>query len=496
MPALPLRPSPTPDAMIDALLASVGRFAKAEIRSDVIDREARIAPRVLEGLAELGLFGMSIPERYGGSELSMRDVCAAVALLAQHDRSVATTVGLHLGLGTRGLVAFGDEPLKQAYLPRLASGAALAAFAATEPNAGSDLTALQTEAIPDGDGLRVRGEKAFVTNGGIAQVLTIVASTPALSPDRKGKSLILLERADPGVRSGREEHKLGLRGSSTTSLQLDDVGVPRSRVIGAAGSGASQLAHVLSWGRTVMAAGCVGAARVALEAAATHTQLRRQFGKALCGLDVVQEQLASLGALHLAMQATVDQAAQAQEDWPRLDRLSAVAKVFCSEGNWTLCDTALQLHGGTGFIEDSGLPRLLRDARVTRIFEGANDVLLTRLGAEEMTQPFHSGPTAVRPLGASAVARGAEELGWSVTERRLELKKRLGLRVFGHPRQLHRLGQLVVLRDATRALREDSPLALQWVQMARARAQPLLDEANPLEAVGDAAQAVLAEYAR
>ena len=502
-----------------SLCESLVRFARAEIHPLQIDRAGRIPPAVLSGLAELGFFGLSIPERWGGAGFSLRSVCDAVAALARLDRSVATTVGLHLGLGTRGLVAFGSEELRAAFLPELASGQKLAAFAATESGAGSDLAAIATHAVEaPGGRLRVDGGKIYVTNGGLAQVFTIVAATPGLGGARRGHSLLLLERGDTGLSALGEERKLGLRGSSTTSLHLDGVEIPRARLIGEPGRGMEHLAQVLAWGRTAMASGCVGAAQVALEAAAAHAATRRQFGRTLASFEVVREQLADMAALLFAMEALVHQTCAAEDEPAALATLSVAAKVLCSEGDWEICDLAVQLHGGAGFLEESGLPLLLRDARITRIFEGANDVLLAAHGtwllfaaparkAAEQASPATGGAQtggalAVGPKLSSA-ALAADRLRATLARQRDGLRARFGVRVVSQQRLLHRLGRLGVLSAAADAavLRagstgdaESRQLATHFVALAEVRAAPLCAEPAPLDPIEAIVGSLLARH--
>lgn len=481
-----------PSEELASLRSSVERFARAEIRPAEIDREARIPTRVLSGLAELGVFSLSIPEEWGGAGCSLGEVCGMVTALARIDRSVATTVGLHLGLGTRGLVAFGSDDLRSAWLPELAAGRKLAAFAATEAGAGSDLAAISTRAVETAPGrLRIDGSKIYVTNGGIARVFTIVAATPGLGGARRGHSLILLERGDRGLAAQGEEHKLGLRGSSTCSLHFDAVEVPIGRVIGAPGRGMEQLGHILAWGRTAMSAGCVGAAQEALRATLEHTATRRQFGRPLAAFEVVQEQLAGMSALVFAMEALVEQTCALEASHGELAARSRAAKIFCSEADWEICDLAVQLHGGQGFIEETGLPMLLRDARITRIFEGANDVLLVAHGTS--AAPRASRRTDAGPARAAAIAGRLDE---AVSQRAAELRARFGVRLVAQQRLLHRLGRLLVLRDSADAavLRAESAgtprasaLAEHWAEIAWGRAVPLLADPpplNPIDAIG------------
>jgi alkylation response protein AidB-like acyl-CoA dehydrogenase len=417
------------DQIIQAITAQTRRFCEREIDARAVDAATRIPAAVLSGLGELGLFGVTVPEAFGGAGRSLSDACRVVEVLARFDRSVAVSVGLHLGLGTRGLIRYGDPRQHARYLPPLADGRMVAAFSTTEPGAGSDLSSLQTTAREVGGDFVVSGEKSYVTNGGFAGLFTVAVSSPGLGGAARGQSLVLVEPGDPGFSVEREEHKLGLRGSSTTGLRFDEARLPRERLLGEPGQGARMLGHILSWGRTLMSAGCCGAAAFALERTASHLATRRQFGRPLGALDVVRERHARQKARHFAMEALVLTAAS-QVDDEALATWSLAAKVYCSEGAQFVIDEAVQLHGALGFIEDTGLALALRDVRVTRIFEGANDVLLTHLGAGEVS----------RRSRASSSPRLAD-LERSLTCLVDELKETHRLRLFRSPRLLHALGR-------------------------------------------------------
>ncbi|MBK8010165.1 MAG: acyl-CoA dehydrogenase family protein [Deltaproteobacteria bacterium] len=509
--------------VLRSLTQNIDRFGRERIDAKAIDREHRIPRELLREAAVLGLFGLSIPEEHGGAGFSLSGVCTAIAALARWDRSLATTVGLHLGLGTRPLVAFGSAALRERYLPDLAAGSKIAAFATTEPAAGSDLSAIRTTAtatatatematetatatatneLAEANALIVRGDKIYVTNGGLASVVTITASTPSLGGARRGHSLLLLEREDKGVDVGPEESKLGLRGSSTVPLYFDDVRVPMSRVIGEPGKGMSHLEHVLAWGRTAMAAGCTGAARTALMSAVEYVTARVQFGKRLAELDVVKAQVAKMAALCFSMEALVSAVGLVADDPDRLLRRSISAKVFASESDWTVVDMALQLHGGSGFIEETPMPMLLRDARITRIFEGANDVLLVHAGTIEIAQPDTRPDFVEDASPRGALAQQANAFHRRVREKLEALKAAHGLRLLRRHLDIHALGRLVVLRDAcdaavARAIAEGSDSAHSLAQFfldgAQVEAKMHLEPCPPLEGVRTIAGSVYAE---
>lgn len=365
--------------LVSLVESQVRRFVRREVDSAEIEAAKEISKPLLGKIAELGLFGLSIPEAYGGLDFDLGACASVVTSLARADRSLATTIGLHNGLGVRPLIEGGSESLRERYLPRIASGELIAAFAATEAGAGSDLTAVATTASIEGDEVVLRGEKHFVTNGGFAGVFTVLARTPGRGGAR-GQALVLVPRDLPGVEVGLEERKLGLKASSTVTVRFDGVRLPLDHILGSPGTGTDDAYSALEWGRTIMAAGCVGTALAALEPTLEHTRNRRQFGRALIRFPSVRAHLGAMLRESFAMQALVDATARASRRGAPLHHLSAVAKVVCSEGGFAICDRALQLHGGLGYLEDTGIARLLRDSRVTRIFEGANDVLLARLG--------------------------------------------------------------------------------------------------------------------
>lgn len=464
----------------DAIVDLARRFAVERVDAARIDAIEDIDTRVLDELRATGLFGLTLPERFGGGGFGLPEASRVVAALAETDRSVATTLGLHLGLGSRGIVAFGNPTLRAEVLPQLASGDWIGAFSATEPEAGSDLSSLRTTLQAVGDGYVLNGAKVYVTNGGWAGCFTVAARILDADGFDRGKGLVAVYATDSGVTVGAEERKLGLRGSSTTEVHFDDVRLPAHRLLGAPGDGDGQLTHVLSWGRTVLAAGCLGAARAAYRKARAHAANRRQFGASLDQHPAVLEQLVDAAALLLAMRSTLDRACQGDE---RLVASSIAAKVANSEGAWEIADLAVQLHGGSGFIEDTGVPLILRDARIPRIFEGANDVLVQHAATLELARPDRTTPT-----GPCADERAAFE---GSVDRVFQEARRAhpGVRLLRQPRHLWRLGRLVVLRETVRSVFDggDAPpgLAEHWLKLARRRAAPLLEPVGALPALPD-----------
>jgi len=411
---------------LGALIDATRRFLAREVDPAAIEAAGRLPDRVIAAAADAGLFGLTIPAAYGGLGLSLGSACALVAELARVDRSVAITVGLHAGLGTYALVRHGSPEQRARWLPALASGERVAAFAATEAGAGSDLQAIRTVAIPEGDALRVDGEKAYVTNGGFAGLFTLLARTPGLGGERSF-SLVCIPREATGLAPGREEDKLGVRASSTVALRLDAVRVPRDHLLGSPGAGMDLAHETLARGRLMMAAGCAGTARFARDATLAHVTARRQFRRAIGDFDATRFAVATMEATLFAMESLVDDAARSLDVRADAPWAATAAKVFCSEGAFAVCDAAVQLHGAQGFLEPTGVARALRDCRVTRIFEGANDVLLVHLGAallgrrERSTHPAlrHSAIDELDRRRDDAAAQYRDAMGVRATQRQL-----------------------------------------------------------------------------
>ena len=424
---------------VSILLDAVRTWAGRHIDSAAIDAAGRIPAQEVFGTArELGLYGLTIPEDYDGAGLSMKAAGRVIEEIATFDRSVAVSIGLHNGLGIRGLVQYGSEELKRRYLPKLATGELVAAFAATEPNAGSDIASVATVARMAGEQtVRLNGSKIFVTNGGFAGTVTVIARSPGMGGVKRGHSLFLVPVDRPGVVVGKEEHKLGLKGSSTTTIDLDDVELDVDHVIGEPSKGLDLMNQVLAWGRTLMAAGCLGAARASFRLAAEYAVTRQQFGRPIGRFGQVAEKVARMRALLYAMESLLRQTNHVHDGcggditWE-----SSILKVFNSEAAGWIADEALQIHGGAGFIEETGLARVLRDCRITRIFEGANEVLRFHLASAALGFVGKAGADSVPLLAgiidealAPEAARFDTLLG-ATREAVRAVKKRHGFRVF------------------------------------------------------------------
>lgn len=420
---------------VQALEQSVERFSQRLVDPARIDAEARIDHSVLAAAKELGLFGMTIPQEFGGAGLSMKAACRVMRCLGRQNASVGVSIGLHNGLGLRGLIHLGTPEQKQKYLPDLAAGRKIACFSATEAGAGSEIAAIRASAVEDGDGFVLSGEKIYVTNGGFADLATVPARTPGLGGSRRGLTLFLVPLDLPGVSRGREEHKLGIKGSSTCTICFDEVRLPRSAILGEVSRGLDHLAHILEWGRTLMAAGCIGLAQNAWEKTLFQVTNRKQFGRVIGEFGMVREKLAAMRSRLFALESAMRLSTALDEEGPEgIPQESLVLKLACTEWAWAAADEAVQLHGGSGFIEETGVARLLRDVRITRIFEGANEVLRFHLAsaafawdAEVLSQ------NRLAPLVNAALRPEAERFDGLLQALAAELaaqKKTFGIKVF------------------------------------------------------------------
>ena len=422
--------------LLPTILNEVRTFCGTHVDGTRIDSERALGADLLSGVGERGWFGLTVPTRFGGSGLSVGGATRVISELAASNGSLGTCVGLHSGLAMHALLHIGTPAAQERFLPELALGKRIAAFAATEPNAGSDISAVRTRLSEKNGKLRLDGSKCYVTNGGICGALTVLSQSPGLGGARAGHTLVLVDPRTPGVTVCREENKLGLKGSSTVAIVFEGVEIPYDQVLGELSKGLDYAHQALSWGRTFMAAGCIGSARAAVLDVVEHTRQRQQFGRALIAFPLVRESIARARAEVYAMESTlrlVCMLADSGHDEPLV--ASTMLKVLASEGAWGVVDRALQLMGGTGYMEDACMARRLRDVRVTRIFEGANDVLRMSLAASALTWPVAQFDELCRDAFHLPEERSAEARAWQHTCTHLAstinaLKKLWGVRLF------------------------------------------------------------------
>ncbi|MFO0960230.1 MAG: acyl-CoA dehydrogenase family protein [Isosphaeraceae bacterium] len=371
---------PVPDlAEAEAAAAQLRDFAASSIDPFEIDRQADIPPSVIDGLARLGVLGMTAPREFGGRGFSQRQYCRIMEVLGGHDAGVAVFVNAHHSIGIRALLLFGTPEQKARWLPDLCAGRKLGAFALTEEQAGSDAANVQTTATPspDGNGWILNGTKRYITNGAIADVLTVMARTPDPRGGDSKVTAFLVTPDMPGFEVVEARMpKCGIRGTATAKLAFKDMHVPAENVLGQVGSGLKIALTVLNFGRTTFGASCTGAAKEYLRAAVAHAKTRRQFNRTLSNLEAIRKKIAYLSAIAYAMEAaTIETAALIDSGADDYMLETAILKVFSTEYLWQGSYEVLQVHGGLGYFLDQPYERWMRDARINTIGEGANEVL-------------------------------------------------------------------------------------------------------------------------
>lgn len=362
------------------LVAPVEKFFSEEVDSAKIDHEAKIPPETLNGLKDLGLFGIMIPEEYGGLGLS-NTIYARLNEIIALDGSIAVTLAAHQAIGLKGILIAGSEAQKQKYLPKLASGEHVAAFCLTEPGSGSDAASIQTRATLSEDGKHylITGSKFWISNGGMADIMTVFARTEVdVDGVKKDKiSAFIVERAFGGVTSGKPEDKLGIRGSNTCELSFDNVPVPVENVIGEVGGGFKIAMNILNSGRFSMGSSCAGLIKKLIELTSEYAATRKQFNKSLSEFGMIQDKFATMALNAFVMESMAYLTARMM-DRPGLPDCSveaAMVKVFSSEGGWICVSEALQVLGGLGYTKNYPFERYVRDCRILPIFEGTNEIL-------------------------------------------------------------------------------------------------------------------------
>lgn len=343
--------------------------------SQQIDEDDRVPEEIIQKARELGLFGLSIPEEYGGvGSIGMLGKCIIYEQLGRTANGFTTLLGAHTGIGTTGIVELGTEEQKKKYLPALASGEKLAAFALTEPEAGSDAASIKTTAVKKGDRYILNGVKHFITNGPDADVFTIIAVTDKSKGAKGGTTAFIVEKSFPGFKVGTIEKKMGLRGSHTSEIILEDCEVPEENVLGNIGEGYINALKILAKGRVGLAARCVGSMQKLLELATQYAQQRVQFGKPISSFQAIQHMLAEMAVDIEATKWFAYRVAWMVDQGEKVIKEAAAVKLFASEAYGRVVDKAVQIFGGMGYMKEFPIERYYRDARITRIYEGTSEI--------------------------------------------------------------------------------------------------------------------------
>jgi alkylation response protein AidB-like acyl-CoA dehydrogenase len=353
-------------------------FANSEIApyAHQWDRDAAMDPAIIRKLAELGFLGMMVPEQYEGLGLDTVTYLVALEEIAAVDASVAVAMSVHNSLPTQMILRYGSQAQRERYLPAMARGEWLGAFALSEPEAGSDAAAMTTQAIRDGKGWVLDGTKAWVTSGNQARVILAMARTdrPGERRGARGISAFIVTPELEGFRVGKKEDKLGLRASPTVQLSFDRMRVPGDQLLGQEGKGFVYAMQSLDNGRLGVAAQAVGIARAALEYSVRYAAERRQFGHPIKEFEAIQFKLANMATRITAARALLYSAASAKDRGEPITQFSSMSKLFASETAMWVTTEAIQIFGGYGYMKEYPVERLFRDAKVTEIYEGTSEI--------------------------------------------------------------------------------------------------------------------------
>ena len=366
-----------------ALQREIRDFAAREIAPNVLrwDEASEFPADVVKQLGQMGLLGVIFPPEYGGAGLGYTDYMLAIEELSAVDGSIGIIVAAHNSLCTNHIFLAGNEAQKQKYLPRLASGQALGAWGLTEPGSGSDASAARTTAVRTEKGWVLNGNKTFITNGHYADLSVIIAVTDK-SQGTHGLSAFIVEKGTRGFRPGKKENKLGLRASDTSELIFEDCEIPAENLLGLEGEGFIDAMRTLDGGRISIAALSLGIARGALDASVKYVKERRQFGKAIAEFQGIQWKLADMATELDAARLLTLRAAVLKDAGQRVTQESAMAKLYASEVAVKICNEAVQLHGGYGFIKDYPVEKFYRDVKLCTIGEGTSEIQRMVIGRE------------------------------------------------------------------------------------------------------------------
>ena len=375
-----LSASPTEVA---ALAAEVRRFIEGEVepRSRWIEENDSVPAELLAMARGMGLFGLTIPEAYGGIGLDLAGKCAIEQELGRSNYGFATIIANHTGISTRGIVDLGSEEQKRRYLPRMAAGEAIGCFALTEPQAGSDPAAMRTTAVRRGDRWILDGEKIYITNAPMADVFTVMAVTDR-SAGARGISAFIVERGFPGLSVGPNERKMGMHGCGTAAVVMQQCEVPAANLLGPEGMGYVQALKTLTAGRVTVAARCCGIMDRLIERTVDYLRTREQGGSRLAAYQGLQWMLADMALSRDASRLLVQRAIDTIRSGQRGTIEASMAKLHATEAAGRVADAAIQLHGGIGYMRDFGIETMARDVRITRIYEGTSEIQRSLIARE------------------------------------------------------------------------------------------------------------------
>jgi acyl-CoA dehydrogenase len=362
---------------LNVLVETVARYVKERLvpNEDLIVETDQIPHEIVREMKDLGLFGLTIPEEYGGLGLTMEEEALVVMELGKTSPAFRSVIGTNVGIGSIGIVLDGTEEQKNFYLPKLASGEMIASFALTEPDAGSDAASLRTTARLDGDHYVVNGTKRFITNAPEAKIFTLMARTDPTNKGAGGISAFIVEANSPGISLGKNDKKMGQKGAHTCDVIFEDCRVPAANLIGLKeGVGFKTAMRVLDKGRIHISALSIGAAERMLQDALTYAMNRKQFGKPIAEFQLIQAMLADSKMEIYAAKSMVLDAARRRDEGKDVGTEASCCKLFATEMCGRVADRAVQIHGGSGYVSDYAIERFYRDVRLFRIYEGTSQI--------------------------------------------------------------------------------------------------------------------------
>ncbi len=368
---------------VTQLCDELRRFLIKEVdpRSRWIEANDAIPDDLLQKTRELGLFGLTIPEQYGGIGLDLAGKCAIEEVMGSTNYGFATLIGNHTGISTTGITALGNEAQKKKYLPRMATGEWIGCFAQTEAEAGSDPAAMRTTAVKKGDRYVLNGEKIFITNAVVANVFTVMAITDK-SKGVKGISAFILEKGFKGLSVGRNELKMGMHGCTTSPVIMQDCEVPAENMLGPEGMGFVQALKTLTAGRVTVAARCCGMMDKLISRSAEYMKVRSQGGHKLAEYQGLQWMLADMAVQRDAARLLTQRGIDTLMRGERGTLEAAMAKLYATEALGKVVDAAVQIHGGMGYMREAGIETTFRDARIVRIYEGTSEIQRNIIAAQ------------------------------------------------------------------------------------------------------------------
>lgn len=358
------------------LIETVARF----VAERLVPIEAQVAENdevpedIIQEMRELGLFGLSIPEQFGGLGLTMEEEALVALELGRTSPAFRSVVGTNIGIGSQGIVMFGSDEQRQEWLPKLASGEMIASFALTEPDAGSDAAAVQSTAVLDGDAYIINGTKRFITNANKADMFTLMARTDPGNKGARGLSSFIVPSGLKGITIGKPDKKMGQQGAHICDVILEDVRVPVKYLLGEEGQGFKNAMQILDRGRLHISAVCVGISERLIKDAVVYATERKQFGQPISEFQLIQAMLADSQTESYAGRCMVMDAARKRDAGDDVSLESSACKLFCSEMVGRVADRAVQIFGGAGYVTDYGVERFYRDVRIFRIYEGTSQI--------------------------------------------------------------------------------------------------------------------------